>query len=82
MRWIVEQSHMTDVPTSIVAHSIDELKAHVEKIKASKTHRPIGELIFRHERHRASELLYVSFVGHDMRKRRFMRLRRHTNAAG
>lgn len=79
IRWIVEQSHMTDVPVSIAAASVDELKEIVSNIALTKQHRPVGDLTFRHETHDQVELLYARFVGGDGRKRRFMRLRRHRN---
>lgn len=79
IRWVIEQSHMADVPVSIAAASVDELKQIVSNIASMKRHRPVGVLTFRHERHNNVELLYARFVGDDGRKRRFMRLRRHHN---
>jgi hypothetical protein len=73
--WIIEQSHMIDVPKSIRASTVNELKSVVRRIADTKSHRPVGELHFDMK----PDVVHVGFIGEDGRRRRFMRLRRHSN---
>lgn len=72
--WVVETSHMIDVPAEILASDIGSLMRTVQAIADEKPTKPVGKLSFKHD----DDLVHATFVGLDGRKRRFMRLRRET----
>lgn len=82
MRYLIEMSHMVDVPAYVEAATIPELRRWVQDKADSKkvrSDRPaIGELSYRYNLDAAGETIVVHayFIGSNGLKRRFMRLRR------
>lgn len=80
--WIVETSHMVNVPQIIVAPLFQDLRSQVQAIadrkKTNKSRPPIGEVSFRYEFDEEGEVkvVHASFISQRGVRTRFMRLRR------
>lgn len=84
MLWLIETSHMVDVPAHIEAGDLPELRRWVQELADSKkvrADRPaIGELTFTLQSDEHGTVLHAHFLGHNGKRRRFMRLRAERGA--
>ena len=78
-RWIIDRSHMIEVPDYIDALDLTELRSAVRVIaKGKKFGRPYGKLHFRYEldANEAVSFVHVTFTNRHGVQTRFMKLRR------
>lgn len=76
--WLIESSHLAQVPVGIIAGSLTELRGKIQAIADNSTSIvPFKQLDFRYEIDDTDEVVVVHayFVARNNTKKRFMRLR-------